>query len=212
MEGLVVSARIVRGVALAALGALCACGSSPQSLTDGAGETRGASATPSGPEATANASVCVEGALRTCTVELPTQGSVHQCFSGKQLCTGGAWSDCQDPSVLVGVRTEPFAAACPAGASPRWTTLDYTVDVPGNASGGADVAITVAGHPELVLFTAQSAGRGSTEHSAGSLDVGPELNALADQADLSLQIATTTTPDGAMAATAQATLKYSCSK
>jgi hypothetical protein len=159
---------------------------------------------------TEKSDVCVQGTLRACTVQLPTQGSVHQCFSGKQLCTGGAWTACQDPSVLVGVRSQAFVASCPVGASPRWTTLDYVLDVPANASGSADVAITIAGHPELVLFTTRATGHASSEPGAGSVDLGTVLGALGNQGDLALEITTTTTPDGAMAATARATLTYAC--
>jgi hypothetical protein len=90
--------------------------------------------------------------------------------------------------------------------SPRWTTLDYVVDVPANASGATDVTISVAGHPELVLFTPASA-----DASAGSLDLERVLGAVGTQTDLTIQIATTSTPDGAMAATAQAQPKYACS-
>jgi hypothetical protein len=205
MEGSGVRGRTLYGVAAAALGALCACGSSPGSYVDGAGSSRASSATAtSAPE---SAAVCVQGTLRSCTAQLPAQGTVHQCFSGKQLCSAGAWGDCQDPTVLFGARSEAFAASCPAGASPRWTTLDYVVDVPANASGGADVAIAVAGNPQLVLFTA-----GPTDHpsAAGSVDLGPVLGALGTEANLTLQLVTTTTPDGAMAATARATAVYAC--
>jgi hypothetical protein len=149
----------------------------------------------------------VQGTLKACTVQLPAQGTIHQCFSGKQLCSGGAWGACLDPSVLVGVRSESFAAACPAGASPRWTTLDYVVDVPANASGGSDVSIAVAGQPQLVLFTA---GPTDVTSATGSVDLGPVLGTLGTEADLTLQFVTTTTPDGAMAATARGTLAYSC--
>jgi hypothetical protein len=213
MEGSDIGGRLVWGVAFCALGAVCACGGSPESLSDGAGDPQNAAATttPSGPAATQKgaAAICAQGTLRACTVQLPSQGSVHQCFSGKQLCSAGAWTDCQDPSVLFGVRFEPFAASCPAGASGRWTTLDYVVDAPANASGSADATITVEGHPEIVLFATGSAGAASA--GEGTVDLGPLLDVLANQAKLTLQISTTTTPDGALAATARATLKYACS-
>jgi hypothetical protein len=205
MEGAIVRGQTLRGLAVAALGAVCACGGSPESFVDGAGNSRAAAATTS--PARGSASVCVQGALQSCTVQLPSQGSVHQCFSGKQLCTGGVWGNCQDPTVLVGERSEAFVASCPSGASPRWMTLDYVVDVPANASGEADVAITIAGHPELVLFTA---GPTAASSAAGSIDLGPVLGTLGTAADLTLQFVTTTTPDGAMAATARGTLAYSC--
>jgi hypothetical protein len=196
---------------MAVLGVVCGCGGSPQSLVDGAGESRGATATtPPPPAAAKNTSVCVQGALQTCTVQLGTQGTVHQCFSGMQLCSGGAWTDCQDLSVLVGVRSEAFAASCASGESSSWKTLDYVVDAPTNASGRSDVTITVAGHPELVLFTTQTQDVGAAEVRSGSLGL-DVLGALENQADLTLQITTTTTPDSAMAATARAAAKYACS-
>jgi hypothetical protein len=118
---------------------------------------------------------------------------------------------CQDPSVLVGVRSQAFVATCPAGTLPSWNALDYLVDAPANKSGQTDVTISVAGHPELVLFTTRSAGTPSAEASAGSVDPGPVLGALRSQADVTLDIETTTTPDGVMAATARAELTYACS-
>lgn len=185
-----------------------ACGGSPHSLVDGAGESQGART--SVDQSTTQAIACVQGTLRDCTVQLPTQGAVHNCFSGKQLCSGGSWTNCQDPSTLVGVRTQTFTASCPAGETIRWTTLDYALDTPTNPSGVAAVTMSVAGHPELPLLDVSSIDLATDQGGAGSRNVGPLLGALAGQAELALQITTTTTPDGAMAATATGTLSYSC--
>jgi hypothetical protein len=143
-------------------------------------------------------------------VALPTQGNIHNCFSGNQLCSGGAWSACQELAALVGARTQSFVASCPAGSGLSWTTLDYVVDAPANASGVAGVTVVVAGHPEIVLLDTQSGNASSVEKIAGSVSVAPLLGALVEQSEMALQITTTTTPDGAMAATAQATLSYDC--
>src|SRR5579864_867934 len=183
-----------------------ACGGSPQSLVDGAGESQGAPT--SVDQSTTQAIVCVQGTLRDCTVQLPTQGTVHNCFSGKQLCSGGAWTDCQDPSTLVGVRTQTFTASCPVGETIRWTTLDYALDTPNNPSGVATVTMSVAGHPELALLDGSSTDPATVQGSAGSRNIETLLGALAGQPDLTLQITTTTTPDGTMAATATGTLSY----
>jgi hypothetical protein len=143
-------------------------------------------------------------------VSLPTQGAVHNCFSGKQLCSGGAWTECKDPTTLVGVRTQPFAATCPGTQVARWTTLDYVIDAPANASGAAAVTISLSGHPEVVLVDTRTPGDAPAKGGAGSRDVEALLGALSTQPTLTLDIATSTTPDGAMAATAIASPSYDC--
>jgi hypothetical protein len=135
---------------------------------------------------------------------------VHNCFAGKELCSSGSWTACQDLAELVGVRTQNFVGSCPSGAELRWTTLDYVFDVPSNASGAAAVTVSVAGDPEVVLFDSRSAGDAPVHGGVGSRTVDALLGALSAQSALTLQIATTTTPDGAMAATAKVVLRFGC--
>ena len=210
------ASKLIGSTALALVGlvaacAMTACSGSPRNLSEGAGESPGAPTTVAAPQsATEGAIFCVQGALRSCLVQLPTQGTIHNCWVGKQLCSGGTWSDCQDPSSLVGVRTQTFTASCLAGDTIRWTTLDYVVDAPADRSGVASVTIGVAGHPDFTLLDVSS-DPSLVKGGAGSLNIEPMLGALSAQRDLALQITTTTTPDGAMAATATARLSYACS-
>ena len=194
---------------------MTACCGSPTNLSEGAGESPGAPTTVAAPQSASEATIfCVQGALRSCVVQLPTQGTIHNCWVGKQLCSGGTWSDCQDPSSLVGVRTQTFTASCLPGDTIRWTTLDYVVDAPADRSGLASVTIGVAGHPDFALLDVSndpSLVKGLVKGGAGSLNIEPMLGALSAQRDLTLQITTTTTPDGAMAATATAKLSFACS-
>jgi hypothetical protein len=208
------------GVVVAAVvSAMSGCGGSPQSLADGAGESPGQSlATPpsgagtgTAAAATEAATVCVQGTLRGCLGQLPTQGTVHNCFAGKQLCSGGTWTACQDPAALVGVRTQRFVAACPSGSSVQWTTLDYVVDAPSNVSGASAATVGIAGHPDVVLLDTQSSDGVSAKVGAGSRTIESILGALSELPGLTLEIATTTTPDGSMAATVKAELGYTCS-
>jgi hypothetical protein len=187
------------------------CGASPDTHVDGADTVPVASATqPSGPSALA-ATACAEGALRTCKVQLPGQGSVHQCFVGKQLCTSGAWTDCQDLTALVGLRVENFAASCPPTHIPRWTSLDYVVDAPTDPSGSTAATIKVAGHPEIVLLDTQSGSGGvHGRGGAGSRDLASVLGSLLNASAIALDVTTSTTPDGDMASTAAVLLKYDC--
>jgi hypothetical protein len=203
-------------VGLVAACAMTACSGSPRNLSEGAGESPGApTRVPVDQSAAEGAVFCVQGALRSCLVQLPTQGTIHNCWVGKQLCSGGTWTDCQDPSSLVGVRTQTFTASCLAGDTIRWTTLDYVVDAPADRSGVASVTIAVAGHPDFALLDVRSNDpslvKGLVKGGAGSLNIEPLLGALSAQSDLTLQITTTTTPDGAMASTATAELSYACS-
>jgi hypothetical protein len=141
---------------------------------------------------------------------LPTQGTIHNCFSGKQLCTAGAWSDCQDPSTLVGLRAQQFVASCPATYVPRWTTLDYSVDAPANASGAAPVTIALAEHPEVVLLDTRANDGVPQKGGAGSRDVQALLGPFSSDSTLILQVLTSTTPDGDLASTAKLSADYGC--
>jgi hypothetical protein len=88
--------------------------------------------------------------------------------------------------------------------------LDYVVDAPSNRSGAAVVTIAVADHPEIVLLDTRSSSDAPVNGGAGSRAVDSLLAPLAGQSGLTLEIGTTTTPDGAMAATAKAALAYAC--
>jgi hypothetical protein len=135
---------------------------------------------------------------------------VQQCFVGKQLCTSGAWTECQDPAALVGARVEPFVASCPSTLVPRWTSLDYVVDAPGDASGPSAATIAVSGHPEIVLLDTTSRDGAHAAGGAGSRDMTTVLGSLSSQPALALDVTTSTTPDGDMAATATVSLHYEC--
>jgi hypothetical protein len=190
--------------------AMTACGGSPRNLVEGAVESHGAPANlPALQSTTDEAIVCVQGTLRNCLVQLPTQGTIHNCWVGKQLCSSGTWTECQDPSSLVGVRTQSFTASCAAGDSIRWTTIDYVLDAPADTSGGASVTISVADHPEFAPLVSSS-DPALIKGGAGSRNIEPLLGSLSTQPDLTLQITTTMTPDGAMAATGSAQLSYAC--
>lgn len=200
--------RFASGVVLAWW--LGACGGAPgvqsdamgtSAYTEGAATSEAANPPPAAPD-------CVQGSLRTCRVALPTQGDVHNCFSGQQLCTGGVWSDCQDPATLVGARSQQFSAACPATYGVRWTILDYVVDTPANASGAAAVTVSLADHPDVVLL--DTSATDDAPANAGSLDLSSTLGSLSNQPTLTLAITTSTTPDGTLAATATVTPSYEC--
>jgi hypothetical protein len=42
-------------------------------------------------------SSCVEAEMKRCVVKLPSQGTIHPCFVGVQICTDGKWSRCIEP-------------------------------------------------------------------------------------------------------------------
>jgi hypothetical protein len=46
------------------------------------------------------AAVCTDGETQKCKVKLPSQSGVNNCFVGEQLCEGGQWGPCSDPSEL----------------------------------------------------------------------------------------------------------------
>jgi hypothetical protein len=179
----------------------------PSTAASGAASTTAGN--PVDPTSTA-AGLCVEGRLRSCLVHLPTQGSVQNCFSGEQLCSGGVWTSCQAPGALVGARAQNFVASCPAAETARWTMIDYEIDAPSNASGAAAVTIGVAEHPEVVLLDTRSANGPGAGKTAATRPVEAVLAGLASQSTLMLEITTTTTPDGEMAATATVTAVYDC--
>jgi hypothetical protein len=136
---------------------------------------------------------------------------VQQCFVGKQLCTSGAWTECQDPTALVGSRVVPFVASCPSTHIPRWTSLDYVVDAPTDQSGSSAATITVADHREIVLVDTQSGSGGvHGRGGAGSRDLASVLGSLLNAPAIALDVTTSTTPDGDMASTAAVLLKYDC--
>ncbi len=39
-------------------------------------------------------SPCTEGTMKACKVLLPAHGSIHPCFVGVQICSGGAFGPC----------------------------------------------------------------------------------------------------------------------
>jgi hypothetical protein len=92
----------------------------------------------------------------------------------------------------------------------RWATLDYVVDAPSNTSGAAVVTIAVADHPEIVLLDTRSISDAPAKGGTGSRAVDSLLGPLSGQSGLTLEIGTTTTPDGEMAATAKTALGYVC--
>ena len=194
-------------VAVSALGTCAACGGAREPLTDGAASSHEVPVTaPLGPAQTA----CLQGELRTCLVQLPAQGSIHNCFSGKQICSGGAWSSCTDPATLVGTRTQQFTASCLPNEVAYWTTLDYVVNAPSDASGIAAATISPAGHQDIVLLDTGVSGSPASAAGAGSIDVGSVLGSLGMQPTLTLAITTSTTPDGRMAASVKVSPSYEC--
>jgi hypothetical protein len=71
------------------------------------------------PDADAAGPVCEEGATQRCTVKLPSQNGVANCFNGVQQCEGGQWGACLDPADLSpsnanqGAKTEESPDAGP---------------------------------------------------------------------------------------------------
>ena len=43
---------------------------------------------------------CVNSQVRECHVVLGAQGAVQNCFVGLQLCTGGEWGPCLEPTKI----------------------------------------------------------------------------------------------------------------
>jgi len=196
------STRII--VAVSALSACVACGGASEPLADGIATSHD-NPTAVGPTQPA----CLQGELRTCLVQLSTQGPIHNCFSGKQICSGGTWSDCTDPANLVGTRTQQFTASCVQNETPHWTTLDYVVDSPSDASGASGATFSPAGHAEITLFDTRAGGSPASA-SAGSLDLESILGSLGAQPTLTLAITTSTTPDGRLAASVKVSPSFEC--
>src|SRR5512142_1343344 len=42
------------------------------------------------------ATTCADMQVRECRIELASQGAVHNCFVGLQLCKDAQWGPCQD--------------------------------------------------------------------------------------------------------------------
>ncbi len=57
----------------------------------------------------------VEGQTVACTVETGRTGSVANCFSGTQTCTGGQWSPCGGTSGTLTTVQLPIASSTPSG-------------------------------------------------------------------------------------------------
>jgi hypothetical protein len=110
----------------------------------------------------------------------------------------------------VGPRVQDFVASCPASQVSRWTNIDYVIEVPSNASGASAVTIGVAEHPEIVLLDTHSADNPTGARSAASRSLEPLLGGLASESTLTLEVTTTTTPDGEMAATVVVNATYDC--
>ncbi len=202
--GSVNSTRVI--VVVSALAACAACGGSREPLRDGVATSPESPTTaPVGLAQTA----CLQGELRTCLVQLSTQGTVHNCFSGKQICSGGTWSDCADPATLVGTRTRQFMASCPQNEVAHWTTLDYVVNAPSDTSGVAAATASLAGHPEILLLDTGASGSAAAA-GAGSLDLESVLGSLGAHPALTLAITTSTTPDGRLAASVKVSPSYEC--
>jgi hypothetical protein len=194
-------------VVVSALYTCAACGGSREPLTDGAATSR---ESPTAAPVALPQTACLQGELRTCLVQLSTQGPVHNCFSGKQICSGGTWSNCTDPATLVGTRTQQFTASCLQNEVAHWTTLDYVADAPSDASGVAAATISPAGHPEILLVDTAAAGTAASAGGAGSLDMATVLGSLGVQRMLTLAITTSTTPNGRLAASVKASPNYEC--
>jgi hypothetical protein len=103
-----------------------------------------------------------------------------------------------------------FVASCPLSQVARWKTIDYVIDAPSNPSGAAAVTIGVAEDPGIVLLDTRSMPDPGAERSTASQAVEALLGTLATQSTLMLEVTTTTTPDGAMAATATVNAVYDC--
>jgi len=194
-------------VVVSALGTCAACGGSREPLMDGVAASR---ESPTSTLVGVTQTACLQGELRNCLVTLSTQGPVHNCFSGKQICSGGAWSDCTDPAALVGTRSQQFTASCLRSEVAHWTTLDYVVDAPSNASGIAAATISPAGHMEILLLDTGANGSPASAAGAGSIDLESVLGSLGTQPTFTLAITTSTTPDGRMAASAKVSPSYEC--
>ncbi len=110
----------------------------------------------------------------------------------------------------MGTHSQQFVAACPATHVPRWTTLDYSVDAPADASGDAAVTIALADHPDIVLLDTRANDGAPPKGGAGSRDVVALLGSFAAQSTLTLQVSTSTTPDGNLASTATLSAHYAC--
>jgi hypothetical protein len=91
-------AAIVSGVLL-----IAGCGSESYSLpldfsTGGAGfggEAGSAGQGDSGAVDAASTS-CVDGATRSCSITLPSQGGIKNCFVGTEQCKNGKWGPCAE--------------------------------------------------------------------------------------------------------------------
>jgi hypothetical protein len=82
-------------------------GGAAGSGTVGVGGSSGADAGGAGPVAP----VCTEGETQKCKVKLPSQSGVNNCFVGIELCEGGQWGPCSDPSDVQSKSAPGFGGA-----------------------------------------------------------------------------------------------------
>ena len=75
------------------------------------GGSSGADAGGTGPVVSA----CTDGETQKCKVKLPSQSGVNNCFVGVQLCEGGQWGPCSDPSDVQGKGASGLGGAGGAG-------------------------------------------------------------------------------------------------